>query len=138
MTTFYISPSCLSYKQYKELNVAATAFGWSTPWAWPGRCFQNDVFIDKDIIARALKGIARSDIFIAVIPGTASTNIEIGAAYFKCEELFLVSRTPVHFIQTGLCDVHLAMLPGIKRVCCEIAAIPAELRLEYLQLINAG
>lgn len=132
MTAFYISPSCLSYRQYTELMIAVSSFGWSAPWVWPRRCFQSDAFIDKACIARAFTGIASSDIFIAPVPGTASTNIEIGTAYIKCDNLFLVARDPVHFTQTGICDAHLAMLPGISRVCCELDEIPTMLRRVYL------
>ena len=136
VTVFYISPSSLSFKQYTELVNNALSFGWSTSFVWPRSCFQCDAFIDKASIARAFTAIAGSDIFIAVVPGTASTNIEIGAAYMKCDGLFLVARDPVHFTQTGLCDSHLAMLPDINRVCCELEEIPSMLKLAYLHLVD--
>ncbi len=136
ITTYYVSPSSFSYRQYRELNRDVDDFGWKCTWLWPHSCFHNDAFIDHELVTKALKGIARTDIFIAAVPGTASTNIEIGAAFFKCEELFLVTRDFVHFRQTGLCDAYLGTLPGIKRTCCEIKEIPKMLKREYPQLIN--
>jgi hypothetical protein len=138
MTTFYISPSCLAYKQYKNLLEAGLSFGWTPSWEWPHTTFHTDAFIHKNLISKALNAISRSDIFIAIVPGTASTNIEIGTAYTLCQELFLVAKDPVHFTQTGLADAHLSVLPGVKRICCDIEEIPLMLRQEYLHLIDAG
>ncbi len=136
VTTFYISPSCLTYKQYKSLIAACTSFGWTLSWEWPHYAFHVDAFVNKTLISKALKGLARSEIFITYLPGTASTNIEIGTAYTLCEELFLVARDPVHFTQTGLADAHLSVLPGVKRICCNIKDIPKMLMQEYLYLIK--
>jgi len=80
--------------------------------------------------------LSGTDIFIATVPGTCSTCIEIGMAYTLCEEVFLVARDPVYFTQTGLSDAYLASLPGIKRICCEIDEIPEMLKKEYLNLID--
>jgi hypothetical protein len=96
MTAFYISPSCLAYKQYKNLLEACLSFGWSPSWKWPHATFHNDAYIHKSLISKALNAISRTDIFIAVVPGTASTNIEIGTAYTLCQEIFLVAKDPVH------------------------------------------
>jgi len=136
MTTFYISPSCLSYKQYKRLVAAACSFGWSTSWEWPHRTFHTDAFIDKNQINRAITGLTRTDIFIALVPGTPSTNIEIGSAYTLCEEVLLISKDPVYFTQTGMADAYISALPGIKRICCDIEEIPVILKQEFLHLIK--
>jgi hypothetical protein len=133
VTAFYISPSCLSYRQYIKLIYEVSSFGWTAPWIWPRYCFQSDAYIDKQVITGAFTGIASSNIFIALVPGTASTNIEIGTAYIKCDHLFLVARDPVHFTQTGICDAHLGLLPGIHRVCCETGEILTMLRQAYVE-----
>lgn len=136
MTTFYVSPSSLSYRHYKTIVSVAAAFGWTPQWVWPRGAFHPDVYFKPGILTGALKGLAGADIFIALIPGTCSTSIEIGMAYTLCEELFLVARDPVHFTQTGLSDAHLSALPGIKRVCCELNEIPEMLKKEYMNLID--
>ena len=128
----------MSYKQYRQLHVGILSFGWTTPWLWPQTAFQLETFISKKVLSKSLKAIGQSDIFIAVVPGTASTNIEIGAAFALCEEIFLVSKDPIHFTQTGLCDAHLSVLPGAKRVCCNIEEIPDFLRKEFLHLVCAA
>ena len=138
MTTFYVSPSCLTYKQYKQLIAETVSFGWSPSWVWPHSVFHTDAFVSKCLASKGLNAIGRADIFIAVLPGTVSTNIEIGTAYTLCEEVFLVAKDPVYFTQTGLADAHLSVLPGVKRTCCEIADIPAMLKQEYVHLIDAG
>ncbi len=135
MTNFYISPSSLSYREYNRLVIDVSQLGWYPPWVWPRQCFCCDVMISKKVILQVLKAITLTDIFIACVPGTASTNIEIGAAYAICEEVFLTSKDPVHFTQTGLSDAIIAVLPGIKRVCCETGEIPAMLQKEYPHLI---
>jgi hypothetical protein len=136
MTTFYISPSCLSYKQYKQLHEATCRFGWTSPWEWPHHCFHHDAFLSKPLFSKAFSGISQSDIFIALVPGTSSTNIEIGAAYTLCEEMILISKDPVYFTQTGLSDAHVSIMPGIKRICCEVHEIPQMLKNEYIYLID--
>lgn len=138
MTTFYISPSSLSYKQYASIYSAAVSFGWSAPWSWSRESFRPDYVIEGHMLSKALLGISRSDIFIAVIPGTCSTLVEIGMAYTLCEKLFIVSKDPVHFTQTGLCDAHLSALPGLSRVCCGIEDIPEKLLKEYLYLVDVA
>ncbi len=137
MTTFYISPSSLSYRQYAIIHTAALSYGWTAPWTWARESFRPDVHFKEATLKRALRGLGRADIFIAVIPGTGSTCIEIGMAYTLCEAMFLVARDPVHFTQTGLSDAHLSALPGIKRICCELNEIPSMLKKEYLYLVEA-
>jgi len=136
MTTFYVSPSSLSYRQYQVIVSAAISYGWTPRWVWPRQSFRPDVLFKPEILTRALKGLSSADIFIALVPGTFSTSIEIGMAYTLCEELFLVARNQVYFTQTGLADAHLSSLPGIKRICCEIDEIPEMLKKEYLNLVN--
>jgi len=136
MTTFYVSPSSLSYKQYTTLISAGRSFGWTAPYVWPHEAFFTDAILKNCILKKAIRGISKADLFIARVPGTCSTCIEIGMAYTLCEEVFLASRDPVHFTQTGLSDAHLATLPSIRRVCCDIEEIPAMLEQEYLYLIN--
>ena len=136
MTQFYLSPSSLSLRQYELILSAANSFGWTATWTWARESFRPEVTFKKDPLTKALRGISSADIFIAYIPGTGSTCIEIGMAYTLCEELFLVARNPVHFTQTGLADAYLSALPGIKRICCEISEIPAMLQKEYFHLIN--
>jgi hypothetical protein len=136
VTTFYISPSSLSYREYNKLIYDITKLGWAPPWVWPRQCFYCDCLISNKVIERMLKALTLTDIFIACVPGTASTNIEIGAAYTLCEEVFLVAKDPVHFTQTGLSDAIITVLPGVKRVCCEINEIPIMLQKEYPNLIN--
>ena len=137
MTTFYLSTSCLSYKQYLKLNEKIKRFGWTTPWEWPQQCFHTDAYISKQMVAKAVNSIARTDIFIAVLPGTPSAILEIGTAYTLCEEVFLVSKDPVYFTQTGLSDAYLSVLPGVTRICCDVNAIPQMLKQKYLHLIEA-
>lgn len=136
MTNFYISPSSLSYREYNKLLIDISQLGWRPPWVWPRQYFYYDCLISKKVIRRMLKALTLTDIFIACVPGTASTNIEIGAAYTLCEEVFLAARDPVYFTQTGLSDAFVAVLPGVKRVCCEIREIPIMLQKEYPNLIN--
>lgn len=138
MTSFYISPSSFNYKQYSGLIAVARGFGWNPTWAWPRNAFHLDAFVPDWLVLKALKAIGRSDIFIALVPGTSSTNIEIGTAFTLCEELFLVSRDPVHFTQTGLCDAYITVLPRARRICCEVEEIPFMLRQEYIHLIRTG
>ncbi len=136
MTKFYISPSHLIYPQYMGLIHACHDFGWQPTWVWPQEAFLLDAQIDQYQASGAFTGIAQADIFITVLPGTPSTNIEIGIAYPYCEDLFLVAKDPVHFTQSGLPDAHLSVLPSIKRVCCAIDEIPTMLKKEYLYLIE--
>lgn len=136
MTNFYISPSSFSYREYNKLIIDISQLGWYPPWVWPRQCFCYDALISKKVIQRMLKALTLTDVFIACVPGTASTNIEIGAAYTLCEEVFLAAKDPVHFTQTGLSDAIVAVLPGVKRVCCEINEIPIMLQKEYPNLIN--
>jgi hypothetical protein len=136
VTNFYISPSYLSYSQYMDLIQTGRDFGWQPTWVWPQESFLVDAQIEQQLAAGAFNGIAQADIFITVLPGTPSTNIEIGIAYPLCEDLLLVANDPVHFTQTGLPDAHLSVLPSIKRVCCTVDEIPALLKTEYLYLIE--
>jgi len=136
MTTFYISPSCLSYKQYKQLYEATCSFGWTSSWEWPHQSFHCDSFLSRPLFSKAFNGISQADIFIALVPGTPSTNIEIGAAYTLCEEVVLISKDPVYFTQTSLCDAHISIMPGIKRICCDVHEIPVMLKKEFLYLID--
>jgi len=136
MTNFYVSPSSLSYKQYMNLITTGYSFGWTAPYVWARESFHTDAYLKSCILKKAIRGISKADIFIARVPGTCSTCMEIGMAYTLCEEVFLAARDPVHFTQTGLADAHLSSLPNIRRVCCDIDEIPAMLEQEYLYLIN--
>ncbi len=136
MTTFYVSPSSLSYKQYGTLISAGISFGWTAPFVWARESFHSDAYLKSCTLKNAIRAISKTDIFIARIPGTCSTCIEIGMAYTLCEEVFLASRDPVHYTQTGLADAHIAALPTIRRVCCDVDEIPYMLEQEYLYLIN--
>lgn len=136
MTSFYISPSSLTYRQYRQLMIDVSNLGWYPPWVWPRQCFCLDTMISKKTMHRVLKAMTLTDVFIALVPGTPSTNIEIGCAYSLCEEVFLVAKDPVHFTQTGLADAVVAILPDVRRVCCEPQEIPIMLQKEYPHLID--
>lgn len=136
MTTFYISPSSLSFSKYAKIHAAASSFGWSASWNWRREAFYPDAIINQTTITRVMRALARTDVFIALVPGTCSTSIEIGMAYTLCESIFLAARAPVYFKQTGLSDAHMSALPNIKRVCCEFEDIPAMLKKEYSNLID--
>jgi len=136
VTNFYISPSAFSYREYNKLIIEISQLGWHPPWVWPRQCFCLDAILSKNIMHRVLKAMAQTDVFIACLPGTPSTNIEIGCAYTLCEEVFLTAKDPVHFTQTGLADAVVAILPGVRRVCCEPCEIPLMLQKEYPHLIQ--
>lgn len=138
MTNFYISPSHLSCLEYMRLIDTGRSFGWHPTWIWPQETFLLDAHINQQQASGIFNGIAQADIFIASLPGTPSTNIEIGIAYTLCEELFLIAKDPVHFTQTGLADAHISLLPHIRRVCCDTREIPEALRQEYRYLIARG
>jgi len=136
MTTFYVSPSSLTYKQYHSVIKVCLSFGWCPKYIWPRESFYPDSIIKQQILKKAVKGIGNADIFIAYVPGNCSTFLEIGLAYNLCEEVFLFARDQVYFTQTGLADAHIATLPDIKRVCCDIDEIPVMLEQEYSYLID--
>lgn len=136
MVTFFVSSSTLTYNQYRQLIKALTAFGWKTTWAWPQSYFQDGAYLDEQQLTRALAAIARSDIYIATLPASCSSCLEIGIAFTLCEEICLLSRDPVHFTQTGLDDAYISVLPKAKRLCSSYEEIPALLRREYSHLIK--
>ncbi len=136
MTSFYVSPSALRIKQYQYLVKYCVMFGWKARYIWPRETFGREIIINQKVLKCAATAIASSDIFIAFVPGTISTFIEIGIAYSRCEEVILVARDPVFFTQTGMADAHIANLPNIKRVCGDVADIPTLLQGEYDHLIN--
>lgn len=131
MTTFYISPSSLSYAAYFKIHQAAEGFGWKAAWRWRRADFSPETLIENDALVKAVQALAKTDVFIALVPGTCSTNIEIGMAYSLCGTIFLACRDVVHFAQTGLSDAYISALPGITRVCCEPDEIPLMLKREY-------
>lgn len=131
MTTFYISPSSLPYAVYLNIHQAAEALGWKAAWQWRRADFNPEAQIERDALVKAVQALAKTDVFIAVVPGTCSTNIEIGMAYSLCGTIFLAGRDAVHFTQTGLSDAYISTLPGITRVCCEPHEIPMMLKREY-------
>lgn len=136
MNTFYLSPSGFSYNQYCLIVSSVLAFGWSLSYAWPRYSFSIDYTLKSNTLKKVIRALSRTDIYIATIPGTCSSLLEIGLAYSLCEEVFLAARNLVHFTQTGLSDAYLAELPSIKKVCCEINDIPFELKKEYLYLLD--
>ncbi len=136
MTSFYVSPSSLTYKQYHAIVRACLSFGWCPKYVWPRDSFFPSSIIKKNILKKAATAIRNADIFIAYVPGSCSTSLEIGMAYNQCEEVLLIARDPVYFTQTGLADAHLATLPDLKRVCGDIDEIPAMLEQEYSYLID--
>jgi len=137
LTTFYISPSSFDYQSYCKLANACIGFGWSAPWLWSQEAFNNDCLIYPTTLKKSIRAFSRVDIFIAYLPGTPGTMIEIGLAYGSCEELFICAGSPVYFIQTGgLVDAHLAALPKLRRAVCEQEEIAQALATEYAYLIN--
>ncbi len=111
-------------------------FGWKARYIWPRETFGHNIKIKQSVLKKAASAIAASDIFIAFIPGTISTSFEIGMAYSRCEEVLLVAKDPVYYIQTGIADAHIASLPNIKRICGDLADVPALLQEEFSHLIN--
>ncbi len=136
MTSFYVSPSALTMKQYQYLVECCISFGWKARYIWPRETFGHDVTVKQSVLKKAANAIAASDIFIAFVPGTISTCFEIGIAYKRCEEVLLVARDPIYFTQTGMADAHIANLPNIKRVCGDLKAVPTLLQEEFYHLIN--
>ncbi len=136
MTTYYISPSYLSYMHYRLLIRTCRDMGWSPTFHWPQEAFAEMVPVDYKLASKVISAIAKADIFIAPLPGTPSTYVEAGLAYMLCEELVMVAKDPVYFAQTNLADTQLCQLPSIKRVCCAIDEIPTMLKKEYLYLIE--
>ncbi len=134
MTNIYVSPSCLTYRQYSAIIKAAFSYGWQPSWIWSRQIFHSDAFVSEEDALKAMASIAHADIFAAYLPGTATANLEIGAAYFLAQSVFLAAKDPIHFTQTGPCDAYLAVLPDIKRVCCGAEEIPEMLRQEYATL----
>ena len=136
MTSFYVSPSALTMKQYQYIVKYCVVFGWKARFIWPKDVFRHDAIIKQCILKKAAKAIAASDIFIAFMPGTISTCFEIGIAYSRCEEVLLIAKDPVYFTQTGMADAYIAHLPNIKRICGDLTEVPTLLQEEYDHLIN--
>ena len=136
MTSFYVAPSALTMQQYQYLVDHCLLFGWKARFTWPKEIFGHDYIVSKRLVEKAVKAIANSDIFIASLPGTLSTCIEIGIAYSRCEEVLLVAKSPVYFTQTGIADAHIANLPCTKRICGDLLVLPKLLQEEYSHLIN--
>ena len=136
MTSFYVSPSALTMRQYQYLVKYCVLFGWKPRFMWPKETFGHNYLVNQKVLKKAAKAIATSDIFIAFMPGTISTCFEVGIAYSRCEEVLLVAKDPIYFTQTGMADAHIATLPNIKRVCGDLAEIPTLLQEEYYHLIN--
>ncbi len=135
MTHIYVSPSCLSYRQYRAIIDAAFSYGWQLTWEWSRQTFHADAFINEEHALKAMASIARADIFVSYLPGTVTANLEIGAAYFLAQSVFLAASAPIYFKQTGPADAYLAVLPDIKRICCRAEDIPEKLKQEYLTLV---
>ncbi len=136
MISFYVAPSALTMMQYQYLVKHCILFGWKARYIWAKESFGRDAIIKKSVLKKAATAIAASDIFIAFVPGSISTFIEIGIAYSRCEEVLLVAKDPIYFTQTGIADAHIANLPNIKRVCGDVVDIPTLLQEEYDHLIN--
>ncbi len=129
----------MSYINYANICNACNSFGWQAPWVWSRESFRPDYLVYPTTLMKSIKALARVDIYIAFLPGTCSTLVEIGLAYSSCEELFLCAKDPVYFRQTsGLGDAHLTALPGIRRAVCRPEEIPGVLRSEYRNLIKAA
>ncbi len=129
----------MSYPNYLNICNACNSYGWHSPWVWSRESFRPDCLIYPKTLTQCIKALARVDLFIACVPGTCSTLVEIGLAYSSCEEIFLCARDPVYFQQTiGLGDAHLAALPGIKRAVCRPEEIPKALRSEYYHLVKSA
>lgn len=137
MTKFYVSPSCLSFRQYSALIDRLSCFGWAPSWAWPHASFHLDFLVEKNILLKALHGISTADLFIAFVPGTPSTILETGIAYTLCEEVILVAANDVFFSHTGTADSHHSVLPGLRRICCSPEELPAALHEDYLYLVES-
>lgn len=103
---------------------------------WPVEAFKINTFLKSKALTQSVKAISRSDMFISYVPGSNNSVFEIGLAYALCEEIFLASKDPVHFTQTGLADSYISSLNGIKRTCCKPAEIPLMLRKEYGYLVT--
>ncbi len=137
-SNFYVSPSSFTYLQYNALIAALKDCGWTPTWVWEQAYFSPDAIINQATQRALFKAMLKSDIFLAMLPGFASTSIEIGAAYILCEKIFLASRDPVYFKQTGPCDAHAAGLPGVEKLWCEAEEIPALLKCEFPYLIETN
>jgi hypothetical protein len=138
VTKFYVSPSCLSFRQYTDIVDQISRFGWSPTWAWPHDSFHLDFVVKKNILLKVLYAISTADIFIAFVPGTPSTILETGIAYTLCEECILVAANDVFFSKTGAADAHFSVLPGFRRLCCTPEELPAALHNNYLYLVESG
>lgn len=136
MVNFYLSPSNFCFHQYMELLNGILALGWKPTHVWPVEAFKINTFLKSKALTQSVKAISRSDMFIAYVPGSNNAYFEVGLAYSFCEEIFLASKDPVHFTQTGLADSYIASLGGIKRTCCKPAQIPLMLRKEYTYLVK--
>lgn len=135
-TTFYLSPAGFTYLRYRQLLDTLCAYGWEPVLVWPKGAFHHEAMVEGALVTRVLNCLTLADIYIACLPGTASTHLEIGTAYARCRELFLTARDPVYFTQTGLADAYLALLPGARKVCCEPEQIPAMLARAYAPLVK--
>lgn len=135
MTTYYLSPINYSYFDYLKTIHEINSFGWKVSMLWPEGAFRDN-YLKEKALAKAVRAISRSDLYIAYYPGTISMAFEIGLAYKCCGEVFIAAKDPVHFTQSGLADAYLTSLKGINRACCTRQAIPAMLRQQYLYLVD--
>jgi hypothetical protein len=129
----------MSYINYANICNACTSFGWLSSWVWSRDSFRPNYLIYPSTLKQNIKALTRTDLFIACVPGTCSTQVEIGLAYSACEELFLCAKDPVYFQQTsGLGDAHMAALPGMRRAVCRPEEIPEALYSEYYHLVKTA
>ncbi len=136
MIHFYLSPNGLSFKQYSRLLEQCGTFGWKSSFVWSQKIFQTDLEYDQVLISRSLKSLINTDLYVALVPGSTSTHIEIGAAYAVCEEVILISKNEVYFTHTGLADAYLSCLPDIRRFCSKTERIPDLLKTHCAHLIG--
>ena len=135
MLKFYLSPSGLSYFEYRRTCRAIAALGWTPTWSWPAKSFAAGFKPTKDLSEMAVTGISQAELFIAILPGNIGTQFEIGLAYAWCQELALAARDKVYFGDSTLANFHHAVLPGITRFVCSLEQLPARLRSYYLYLV---
>ncbi len=137
MISFYLSPSNFPYYTYTKIMNGVLHLGWKPSHVWSVDAFKINTFLKSKALTLSVRAISRSDIFIAYMPGSNNAYFEVGLAYTLCEEVFLASKDPVHFTQTGLADSYISSLSGIKRTCCKADEIPLMLRQQYSYLIKS-
>jgi hypothetical protein len=134
---FYIASKLENVARVRQLAEELENWGWKCTYKWyeHGKVLGSALDL-ATVASEEYCGVARAELFIALLPGGRGTHVELGIAHMAGCSIVLHSEDPAPFDPALKETCSFYWLLGVERICCPFLELPGRLKQRYEVVIK--